>query len=97
VKITLKPVGKLIDGSAGKVIVLQRPLKQLSNSSYNTPLAQSNVLADIPLGRYQVTAVAGSQPMRLGNYPGSTEPVTVDFEPQSTGGAAGYILSITTP
>ncbi len=80
IEFTLTPVGKLIDGSTGEVLVL--------HEDANYPK-----LADVPIGRYTVTAVyksaAGDLPLKLRNQyinSGFESSVQIDFEPSSPDG-----------
>lgn len=84
IEFTLTPQGKLIDGSDGQVL-------KLHSGQPNTPTY--GYLADIPLGRYTMTAVyvsgGASTPLKLkknfsqDNYTGSLQ---IDFEPEGTWG-----------
>lgn len=80
IEYTLTPVGNLIDGSNGEVLVL--------HEDANYPK-----LADVPIGRYTITAVyksgAGDLPLKLRNQynnSGFESSVQIDFEPSSPDG-----------
>lgn len=81
IEYTLTPAGNLVDGSAGQVLKLRE------SSSFPQ-------LSDVPLGRYQVTAVyksaAGDKPLKLRNFyaqaEGFVSVLTLDFEPETIDG-----------
>jgi hypothetical protein len=84
IEFTLKPVGNLIDGSAGQTIV--RRSGEPQTVSYGR-------LMDIPIGRYTVTATyltGGTKvPLTLRVLDATTayaSQMTLDFEPTSTSG-----------
>jgi hypothetical protein len=82
IEFTLIPVGKLIDGSIGETIVMKHGLP--TTETYG-------ILADIPIGRYAITAVykstAGNTPIKLKNklIPNAvaSSRIEIDFEPSS--------------
>ena len=76
VEVTLVPDGPMIDGSAGQTVVTSARVGE-------------NMLHDIPVGHYTVTATevhqgGGRTPLVVGDYagPGSAT-ATLDFRPQS--------------
>lgn len=81
IEYTLTPVGNLIDGSAGNVLHVKE------DAGYPR-------LADIPIGRYQVTAVykstTGDLPLKLMNFynqaAGYSNSLQIDFDPNSPDG-----------
>jgi hypothetical protein len=85
IEFTLVPKGKLIDGSTGKTLV-RRPGKPHT--------ADYDYLRDIPLGRYQLTAVykGGGQsvPLKIGGQFDDANdhrtPFQLDFEPTTMWG-----------
>jgi len=74
IEFTLKPVGNLIDGSAGKTLTIR------SSDGYK--------FEDIPIGRYNIAASYRGRSIRLRRWNSSDEYVKVlqiDFEPQIAG------------
>lgn len=82
IEFTLRPVGNLIDGSAGEIIVMKPG--QPSSESYGK-------LLDLPIGRYEMSAVykndSGDVPIKLKNFQTQNEDYVLnllfDFEPQT--------------
>jgi hypothetical protein len=71
IEFTLKPVGNLIDGSAGKTLRIRS--------------SDGHKLEDIPIGRYDVSASYRGRSVRLRKWNTSDEYVKalqIDFEPQ---------------
>lgn len=85
IEFTLVPKGQLIDGSVGKTLIVRPGQPHTQEYDY---------LTDIPLGRYEMTAVhksnGSSVPLRLGKqFDDETAFRTVlqlDFEPQTMWG-----------
>jgi hypothetical protein len=82
--LTLTPTGPLADGSAGKPLTFTRTAAALVN--FAGPLETTNILHDIPLGRYRLTGFAtlpsGSrQDLRFGpwNTNGAAESPVADY------------------
>lgn len=82
--LTLTPTGPLADGSAGKPVTFTRTAAALVN--FAGPLETTNILHDIPLGRYRLTGYAtlpnGSrQDLRFGpwNTNGAAESPVADY------------------
>jgi hypothetical protein len=82
--LTLTPTGPLADGSAGKPVTFTRTAANLVN--FAGPLETTNILHDIPLGRYRLSGFAtlpnGSrQDLRFGpwNTNGAAESPVADY------------------
>lgn len=95
VELTLRPVGPLIDGSAG--VVVTRGVR---------PSPDGTGVFDVPIGRYRVTArylAAGRSPVAMPIRPEGAGPwskeVVRDFEPARSGASNTYEvrLDVTLP
>lgn len=98
---TLTPVGKLADGSAGKPLTFKRPVR-MKDALNGMALEKTNMLHDIPLGVYRITATLdfpgrGPKPLfvALRDQPDATVTTSVEyhFQPDRTlGTETGWML-----
>lgn len=83
VKLTLEPVGGLVDGSAGKTLNLQPDRMYVD---------------DVPLGKYKITArYDGNRPMRVrlrNKAQAYQNAVTASFDPAYEGATGRYKLNV---
>ncbi|WP_025762355.1 carboxypeptidase-like regulatory domain-containing protein [Dyadobacter tibetensis] len=91
IEFTLVPIGKLIDGTSGKTLKLKSGKPHTNEYGY---------LVDIPLGRYQLSAVykkdGRSVPLRIGKQFDEIEDFKtdfqLDFEPENIWGNNSAII-----
>lgn len=87
VTVTLVPVGKLADGSAGKTLTFTRTVKALRTDALGgVKIQNTRSLHDIPLGVYKVSAAVTTG--------GATRPMTVSYRDDSYKTVSGETIDL---